>query len=912
MDHGPFVSSTIAQDPQSARSILVHKGIAVRVGAEREATMVFDPDLLRMAAGWSGGLLHWYPSRDGYQEWPSPQGFLSFTTGQRPGWATDYRFGDPRPWKYGPIPAKQGRYQGLYLHGDRVVFSYLVGDREILESGDFERVEDEPIFTRTFNLKGSESRLSLHVLQAPVGTETELVMGDSYIALSVGGQTRVIGHQGLPDGAKWRLDNGHLVLDMPPQVADSAFAISIGAVRSQSDVDYMIAHLRGRGGARDLAPFIAPGPKRWQVLETDLKLGEGPGPFVVDELTVPHDNPWNSFLRFGAVDFLSDGRIVVVSMSGDVWIVSGLNDGGGKLQWQRFATGLNQSLGVKVVDDSIYVTGRDQITRLHDRNGDGEADYYENFNNEVMAATNFHAFTLNLDTDSAGNFYFAKATPWPPERNGVKTEITPHNGALFRMPPDGSKLEVIATGLRNPNGLSIGRDDEIIYSDNEGNWVPTGKVHRISRGDFHGFIPSAQSDGLPTDFVKPILWVPQAEDNSPSAPIFIESETWPEELQGQILLNSYGRGTLSLVLVEDAAGQWQGARIELPLKFQSGTMHGRFDAQGDLMIAGLTSWQSIGHGGDWGSLHRVRYTGEPLHLPVAVTTKPEALELRFAEPLDPTTATDLANYNLTQWTYPWTSQYGTRGKVYSVNEPGEFGPDDVKVESVTVSNDGKTVVLNIPSLRQALVSRTLGVIDELPDMIESSLGLVIAIDFRLQSADGSALENTIHKTIYRVPGDDSVAEPFLTAHRVHEPGPPRIADVKKDPSTDSGLPASDARVVELRSTGVTLSFDVTEIRAKAGERLRIRFVNASDMVHNIVLLKTEADIQPVGIAAIAAQADEFVPPQFADRILAASKLAYPGNTVEMEFTVPEPGTYPYICTFSGHFTMMQGRLVVEP
>jgi len=46
-----------------------------------------------------------------------------------------------------------------------------------------------------------------------------------------------------------------------------------------------------------------------------------------------------------------------------------------------------------------------------------------------------------------------------------------------------------------------------------------------------------------------------------------------------------------------------------------------------------------------------------------------------------------------------------------------------------------------------------------------------------------------------------------------------------------------------------------------------------------------------------------------DRIVSHSALAYPGDTVEWTFVVPPPGTYPYICTFSGHFTMMQGRLI---
>ena len=47
--------------------------------------------------------------------------------------------------------------------------------------------------------------------------------------------------------------------------------------------------------------------------------------------------------------------------------------------------------------------GRDQITRLHDLNGDGEADFYENFNNDCVRSTdNFHEFALDLQTDARG------------------------------------------------------------------------------------------------------------------------------------------------------------------------------------------------------------------------------------------------------------------------------------------------------------------------------------------------------------------------------------------------------------------------------------------------------------------------------------------------------------------------------
>jgi len=117
------------------------------------------------------------------------------------------------------------------------------------------------------------------------------------------------------------------------------------------------------------------------------------------------------------------------------------------------------------------------------------------------------------------------------------------------------------------------------------------------------------------------------------------------------------------------------------------------------------------------------------------------------------------------------------------------------------------------------------------------------------------------------------------------------------------------RVVELRTEGSDLSYDVTKIEAKAGEQLTIRYINASEMYHNVVLVKSEDDIRPVGIAALQAYQNDYIPEGEMNRILAYTKLADPGETVELTFTVPPPGIYPYICTYSGHFTSMQGRLI---
>ena len=79
--------------------------------------------------------------------------------------------------------------------------------------------------------------------------------------------------------------------------------------------------------------------------------------------------PYKSWMRFGGMDFFSDGHTAAIcTWSGDVWIVSGIDDKLDHVKWRRFAAGLFQTLGLKIVNDEVYVLGRDQITRLHDLN----------------------------------------------------------------------------------------------------------------------------------------------------------------------------------------------------------------------------------------------------------------------------------------------------------------------------------------------------------------------------------------------------------------------------------------------------------------------------------------------------------------------------------------------------------------
>lgn len=936
MDHGPFISSTITLDPWSPRGILVHKGIAVKVGPE--ATMVFDTDLLRVAGAWTGGTLHWLPARDGLEQWPTPDGHLHFLNTEKAGWSTSADLRDPRSrpeikhaQRYGPIGGDR-RYEGLHVHDDEVVFFLSVSDAEILETFGFERVQNEPIFTRTINVSPTEENLTLLITSAPFGQATsleqEMISSDAgYVSVHSGREARTIGFRGLPEGIEWNLEDGHLSLTLPESTSDTRFQLSIGPLQPDTSADFMEAHLEEDVSSFDLSPMLEPGPAQYDVVETQARMETSEyGPFAVDELVLPRENPWNSHLRISAIDFLSDGRAAIASLSGDIWLVDGIQEDLSTLRWQRFATGLNQPLGLVVVDDVIYVNGRDQITRLHDLNGDGQADYYENFNNMVMAATNFHAFNLNLEVDSQGRFLWAKSTPWPPGDPSDLTsaaEIAPHHGVLFRLSPDGEDLEIIATGLRNPNGLTIGPDDEIYFSDNQGNWVPTSKVTRIVEDGFHGFVPSAHranyvDSWAPTDeeWVKPMIWTPHAgpgSDNSPSQPRIIDNPSWPEELQGHMLLTSYGRGTLSLVLMDEVDGKPQGAHMVLPLQFESGLQQMRFHTDGHLYLVGMTNWSSSSHGGEWGSVHRVRYTGGPLHLPVALNTREGGLELSFGEPLDRASATNPGNYNLSKWTYPWNSSYGTK-QLYSLDNPGEAGPDSVQVRSVELSDDGRTVFLEIPDLTPGSIP-PLPILDDLPHQLETSMGMVMRIDYDISAEDGTQLDQLIHKTIHRVPGDTLAGRDNDGMTRDREPsGVEQDRGEQAETPNEAALHEEDTgRVVEVRSRGVQLAFEPDEIRATAGETLTIRYHNVGDIRHNLILVKTEEDIPIIGEAAVqAAYTNQWIPvgEEYEERMIAHTDLADPSDVVEVTFTVPSPGEYPFICTYASHWTTMQGRLIV--
>ncbi len=742
---GPFYSGCIRW--RSEEEVIAYKGMVITLGKDEDAYVCYDSELVRLSLGWvMKGKRYGLTVPRFNAPPPTVAGNVRFGTAAIPGWGKEGKFADPRAGKRGPLPKDWAHHKGLYVHGKKVVLHYSVGAIDVLELPGFERVEQWPVFTRTFQTAQNATNLALTVLHVP-GAVLEPAESGRIVRNPANGETFLVACEG-GEGATWEAREGSVILKLAAVTANQPFRLDIAPMGKTHEAPNDVLALSPVSA--DLRPLTQGGTPLWpEPVQTVGERAKDDAAYVVDHLTEPLKNPWKADTLFGGFDFFDDGRAAVCTAQGEVWVVSGIDDKLEQLSWRRFASGLFQPLGLRIVQGKMYVLGRDQITHLSDLNKDGEADHYENFNNDTILSTNPADYNLDLQTDSAGNFYFGKATPWLPDIS------TPHQGVIFKLPPDGSKLEIIATGLRVPNGVAISPSGEIAVSENQGHWQPSSKVNLIRPGGFYGMMPSAQREiemrwggktisVNPSDpavrkelgfagygpkspvpiglYDRPLAWIPWAVDNSSGAPFWAVTDQWGP-LSHQLLFTSYGRCALFATLRHRVGDLEQGAMVPMNLPFDSGIMRGRVHPRdGQVYVAGLRGWLTTARRA--GGLYRVRYTGKPADMPVDFAVTTSGVELRFSDPLHPQAAADITNFTAERWNYFWSGAYGSLD--YSVTHPKESKRDALAIKAARLSPDARTLTLDIADMRKSHQ---------------------LQLNLKLRSADGRPVERVLYLTV---------------------------------------------------------------------------------------------------------------------------------------------------------------------
>ena len=242
----------------------------------------------------------------------------------------------------------------------------------------------------------------------------------------------------------------------------------------------------------------------------------------------------NSFTgRIGGMDFLSDGSLLVSTWDslGPVYRLKGVEgDDPEGIEVTRIATGLAEPLGLKVVDDEIYVLQKQELTHLIDHDGDGIIDEYRTVCDDWQVSANFHEFAFGLEYKD-GFFYATLATAINPGGASTQPQI-PDRGKAIRISKETGELEFVATGLRTPNGIGTGVDDQLFIADNQGDWLPASKIVHLQDGAWFGSrsVDFAGTEGLTETL--PVVWLPQNEiGNSPSMPVEMKAGPY----QGQMI-----------------------------------------------------------------------------------------------------------------------------------------------------------------------------------------------------------------------------------------------------------------------------------------------------------------------------------------------------------------------------------------
>ena len=516
------------------------------------------------------------------------------------------------------------------------------------------------------------------------------------------------------DGARLWLDN-QLLIDHDGSHAAEAKDATVTLSRGAHTL--RVRHFDGRGGQQLTLLWQKPGNKEFEVIPSGVlsrrahaSLATAPGiKYVIEPPVVlrPGDTvelesvhpaydlatirPEAFQPRVGGMDFLSDGRLVICTWDaeGAVYLLDNVQEGAGEaVGVKKIGSGLAEPLGLKVVDDQIFVLQKQELTQLIDHDGDDVIDEYRTVANGWGVTSNFHEFAFGLVYKDE-HFYATLATAIEPG-GASSSPQNPDRGKVIKIARDGSH-EFIAHGLRTPNGIGIGVDDEIFVTDNQGDWLPSSKLLHVRDGAFFGnrSVDPEGTAGLIDS--PPVVWMPQDEiGNSPSQPI--EMKHGPYE--GQMLYGEVTHGGLKRVFLEKVGGEYQGALFRFTQGLEAGINRVVRGPNGSIYVGG------VGSAGNWGQtgkkkfgLQRLDYNGDVPFEMLAVRAKSNGLEIEFTKPLPGEAGGDARDYNVAQWKYVPTSQYGGP----KVDE------HHLEISSASVSEDRRRVFLEISEMKPGYV-----------------------------------------------------------------------------------------------------------------------------------------------------------------------------------------------------------------
>jgi cytochrome c551/c552 len=442
--------------------------------------------------------------------------------------------------------------------------------------------------------------------------------------------------------------------------------------------------------------------------------------------------PEGIILEVGGLVNLPNGDLGISTRRGDVFIVE--NPTSSRPYFRKFASGLHEILGLAYKNGVFYCAQRGELTKLVDTNLDGKADVYETIYSWPLSG-HYHEYSFGPKIAPDGSFFVTGNVAFGNEEWWRGESRVPWRGWAMRITEDG-KMEPWATGMRSPAGLGF-LNNELFYTDNQGDWMGSGALWKIEKGDFMGHPAGLAWSGMPNSPVKlteaqfnskidprkvkndkgryikpenvvnenfktlfdmkkefpelrlPAVWLPYGILGiSNSEPITIPKGHFGP-FEGQTLIGDQGMSILSRVFMEKVNGEVQGASFMFRSGFRSGVMRMSWARDSSLFIGETNrGWGSAGEASE--GLQRLVWNNKIPFEMKAVRAMPDGFEIEFTLPVDPKSAEDLASYSVESYIYKYHPVYGSP----------PVNTQNLAIKGVKLSADGLKARIIVDNLRR--------------------------------------------------------------------------------------------------------------------------------------------------------------------------------------------------------------------
>jgi len=411
----------------------------------------------------------------------------------------------------------------------------------------------------------------------------------------------------------------------------------------------------------------APQELKWTKSTKEARLPKG---YQIEDGSAPKD-PFGRGLVFEPIGIeFYKGQAFVSTRTAGIWKIV-------DQKWHLFAEGAYESIGLVVNSESDIVIGeKTGLTRLIDKDGDNWSEKRINLTDQFRFNGDYHEylhgpikqdgkylFSLNLGNQVAG--LYKAGGPYMGTVGGLR-------GWMLSCDENG-QTETFASGFRSPAGLSLSPKDEIVYTENQGEYVGTSKLFKVNKGKFYGnptglldipglnvVSPEAKWAAVKDTRELPVVLLPHGQVmNAPGSPEFLTDKITFGPFQNQMFVGDQTRSNIYRVDTEVVDGQEQGVVMPFAENLKSGVMRLRFDPADSSLWVGQTGRGWGSSGGNQFALQRIVFDPKaPVNAIKTVRAKADGFEVHFTQPQDKTD--DYASMECSSWFYANSEAYGSK------------------------------------------------------------------------------------------------------------------------------------------------------------------------------------------------------------------------------------------------------------